>query len=422
MLYLCAINSYNVNLVYMKSDIYEFSVTEISQVLKMTLEETFSYVKVRGEISGFKPHSSGHLYFKLKDEKASLNSVCWKGTSVALKIKPEDGLEVICTGKISSYPASSYYQLVISNMEVAGVGALLAMLEQRKKKLEAEGLFDISKKKKLPLLPKRIAVITSPTGAVIRDIIHRISDRFSSIHLMVYGVQVQGQTAADEVSKAIINLNLIEDAELRPDVIIVARGGGSIEDLWAFNEESIARAVFASQIPIISAVGHETDTTLIDYVADVRAPTPTAAAEIAVPVKVQLIQKLLIDKQRLLSALNRNIQIKENKLQTLAHKLSKFTSKLNEARLILKNKTDIMLIYLNRLFERKKSELANMSKLLESYEYKKVLKRGYSIIRTKNNIITSKQALMNETKAIIEFSDGCADIEVLHKKPQGSLF
>lgn len=405
----------------MKSQIPEFSVSEVSQALKFTLEETFSNVRVRGEISGLKPHSSGHLYFNLKDESALLNSVCWKGTSTSLKIKPEDGLEVICTGKISSYPARSNYQLIINNIEVAGVGALLAMLEQRKKKLEAEGLFDISKKKKLPLLPKRIAVITSPTGAVIRDIIHRISDRFSSIHLMVYGAQVQGQSAADEVSKAIANLNAIE-AELRPDVIIVARGGGSIEDLWAFNEESIARAVYASAIPIISAVGHETDTTLIDYVADVRAPTPTAAAELAVPVKAQLIQKLLIDKQRLLSGLTRSLQIKEAKLQTLTHKLSKFTSKLSEAKLILKNKTDIMLIHLNKLFERKKSALVNMSKLLESYEYKKVLKRGYSIVRVKNSIITSKQALMNETKAIVEFSDGTADIEVLHKKPQGSLF
>jgi exodeoxyribonuclease VII large subunit len=406
----------------MKNILPEFSVSEVSQALKLTLEETFTNIKVKGEISGLKAHSSGHLYFNLKDDSALLNAVCWKGTSTALKIKPEDGLEVICTGKISSYPARSNYQLIASNIEVAGVGALLAMLEQRKKKLEAEGLFDISKKKKLPFLPKRIAVITSPTGAVIRDIIHRISDRFSSIHLMVYGVQVQGQTAADEVSKAIINLNSIEEAELRPDVIIVARGGGSIEDLWAFNEEKIARAVFASHIPIISAVGHETDTTLIDYVADVRAPTPTAAAELAAPVKAQLIQKLLIDKQRLLSALSRNIQIKESKLQTLTHKLSKFTNKLNEAKLILKNKTDIMLIHLNKLFDKKKAELSNMFKVLESYEYKKVLKRGYSIIRTKNNIITSKQALMNETKAIVEFSDGLADIEVLHKKPQDSLF
>lgn len=407
----------------MKPQLPEFSVTELSQVLKMTLEETFSNIKVRGEISGFKPHSSGHLYFNLKDSSSVLNTVCWKGTSTALKIKPEDGLEVICTGKISTYPARSNYQFIVSNIEVAGVGALLAMLEQRKKKLEAEGLFDISKKKALPLLPKTIGIVTSPTGAVIRDILHRISDRFPNVHVMVYGVQVQGSTAAEEVAYAINKFNTLPENIPTPDVLIVARGGGSIEDLWAFNEEIVVRATYNSRIPIISAVGHETDTTLIDYAADVRAPTPTAAAEMAVPVKAQLLQKLSSDKKRLISSLTRLLHSKENLYQKLENSLNRFKERLREVEIWLKNKGDLMKIFLNKLIEKREMQLLNLSKLLESYEYKKVLKRGFSVVRLNGGkIVSTISQLHSEYKVQIEFQDGIQEAEILKRKPQGSLF
>lgn len=268
----------------------EYSVSEISGALKRVVEDTFGYVRVRGEISGFKRAASGHLYLDLKDANAVLNAVCWKGMASRFTFKPEDGVEVICTGKLTTYAGRSNYQMVIESMEPAGAGALMALLEKRKQALAAEGLFDASRKRALPYLPQVIGVITSPTGAVIQDILHRIADRFP-LHVLVCPVRVQGEGAAEEVTRAIMGMNALEvgGAVPRPDVLIVARGGGSLEDLWAFNEEIVVRAAAASQIPLISAVGHETDTTLIDYAADVRAPTPTAAAEMAVPVREELL-------------------------------------------------------------------------------------------------------------------------------------
>lgn len=273
----------------LKQNLHEFSVTELSNVLKRTVEETFSYVRVRGEISGFKRAPSGHLYFNLKDDKSVLASICWKGVGERLPFNPEDGLEVVAEGKLSTYPARSNYQLVVAKMEPAGEGALMALLEERKRKLAAEGLFAEDRKQALPFIPKVIGVITSPTGAVIRDILHRLSDRFPR-HVLVWPVQVQGEAAAGQVVKAIEGFNAMDlgGAVPKPDILIVARGGGSLEDLWAFNEEVVVRAVAASDIPLISAVGHETDTTLIDFASDRRAPTPTAAAEMAVPVKRDL--------------------------------------------------------------------------------------------------------------------------------------
>ena len=272
----------------------EFSVSELSSAIKRTMEESFERVRVRGEISGYRgPHSSGHSYFALKDQNSKIDAIIWKGVFNRLKFKPEEGMEVIATGKITTFPGKSSYQIVIDQIEPAGVGALLAQLEERKRRLAAEGLFAPERKQLIPYLPEVIGVITSPTGAVIRDIIHRISDRFPR-YILIWPVRVQGETCAREVANAIEGFNSIEpDAEIaRPDVLIVARGGGSLEDLWGFNDEIVARAASMSEIPLVSAVGHETDTTLIDFVSDLRAPTPTGAAEFVVPVRQELLLTL----------------------------------------------------------------------------------------------------------------------------------
>ncbi|WP_421853880.1 exodeoxyribonuclease VII large subunit [Oricola sp.] len=272
------------------SNVHEFSVSEISFAVKRTVEDAFERVRIRGEISGYRgPHSSGHAYFSLKDDKARIDAVIWRGTFSKLAFKPEEGLEVVATGKLTTWPGSSKYQIVIDNIEPAGAGALMALLEERRKKLAAEGLFDDARKQLLPYLPKVIGVVTSPTGAVIRDIMHRINDRYP-LQVIVWPVRVQGETSAAEVAAAINGFNAFDGSGglAKPDVLIVARGGGSLEDLWSFNEEIVVRAAANSDIPLVSAVGHETDWTLIDHVADVRAPTPTGAAEIAVPVRADL--------------------------------------------------------------------------------------------------------------------------------------
>ena len=261
------------------------SVSELSTALKRTVENAFDHVRVRGEISGFKRVGSGHCYFTLKDESACIDAVIWRGNASALRFQPEDGIEVVATGKLTTYPARSRYQIVVERLELAGQGALMALLDKRKRALAAEGLFDQARKRRLPFAPRSIGVVTSPTGAVIRDILHRLEDRFPC-HVRLWPVPVQGEGAAAQIAAAIRGFNALADP---PDLLIVARGGGSIEDLWAFNEEEVVRAVAASAIPVISAVGHETDTSLCDFAADVRAPTPTAAAEIAVPVRSELL-------------------------------------------------------------------------------------------------------------------------------------
>jgi exodeoxyribonuclease VII large subunit len=269
------------------------TVSELSMRLKRTVEEAFGFVRVRGEISGWKRAASGHCYLCLKDEKAVIDGVLWKATAATLGFRPEDGIEVVATGKLTTYPGRSRYQIVIERLELAGQGALMALLDKRRRALAAEGLFDPGRKKKLPFQPRVIGVVTSPTGAVIRDILHRLADR-CPCHVIVWPVQVQGETAAAQIAAAVRGFNALPagGAVARPDLLIVARGGGSIEDLWAFNEEEVVRAVAASQIPTISAVGHETDTSLCDFAADVRAPTPTAAAEMAVPVRGDLLGQL----------------------------------------------------------------------------------------------------------------------------------
>lgn len=303
-----------------RSNLPEYTVSELSALLKRTIEQGFAHIRVRGEISGFKRHSSGHCYFSLKDAEAVLDGVCWRGTRLALK--PEDGMEVVCTGRLTTYPGRSRYQLVVETMELAGIGALLKLLEDRKARLAAEGLFAEGRKKKLPFLPGVIGVVTSPTGAVIRDILHRLDDRFPR-RVLVWPVAVQGENAAAQVTAAIDGFNrlMVDGTPPRPDLLIVARGGGSLEDLMAFNEENVVRAAAASAIPLISAVGHETDTTLIDFAADRRAPTPTAAAEMAVPVRLELGAEVSGKTQRLATAAARFLNERRLHLSGLARGL-----------------------------------------------------------------------------------------------------
>ncbi len=305
------------------SNVAEYSVSEISGALKRTVEDTFSHVRVRGEISGYRgPHSSGHAYFALKDERARIEAVIWRGSMSRIKFRPEEGMEVIATGKLTTYPGSSKYQIVIEQMEPAGAGALMALLEERKQRLAREGLFETARKKPLPFMPRTIGVITSPTGAVIRDIIHRVTDRFP-LHVLVWPVRVQGETTGEEVSRAVqgFNSDYFGGILPRPDVLIVARGGGSLEDLWGFNDENVVRAVAASAIPVISAVGHETDWTLIDLAADQRAPTPTGAAEMAVPVRSELQARLASDSARLSAAMSRLLDRRREAYRSLQRAL-----------------------------------------------------------------------------------------------------
>src|SRR5262245_53852547 len=317
------------------TNLVEYTVSELAFALRRTVEDAYGLVKLRGEISGFRGrHTSGHCYFTLKDENACIEAVIWRSTFNRLKFKPDEGLEVVAKGRITTYPDRSKYQIVIDDLEPAGIGALLAQLEDRKKRLAAEGLFDEARKKALPFLPRIIGVITSPTGAVIRDILHRLGDRFPS-HVLVWPVRVQGETAASEIANAVSGLNAIpaEGGRVpRPDLIIVARGGGSIEDLWSFNEEVVVRAVAASKIPVISGVGHETDTTLVDYAADHRAPTPTAAAEAAVPVRADLIAYVDDQGARTRTVIRRQLGNNRDRLRAAAGELPRPLDLLNIAR------------------------------------------------------------------------------------------
>lgn len=295
------------------------SVSEISAALKRHVEQGFAHVRIRGEISGFKRAASGHLYLALKDEQAVIDAIMWKGSALRLAFQPQDGVEVIATGKLTTYPGRSKYQIVIEAMEIAGEGALLALLEKLKAKLNAEGLFAAERKRPLPYLPRTIGVVTSPTGAVIRDILHRLEDRCPT-RVIVWPVLVQGQGSAEQVAAAVNGFSALQGAD-RPDLVIVARGGGSIEDLWGFNEEVVVRAVASCTIPTISAVGHETDTTLCDFAADRRAPTPTAAAEMAVPVRADLLAGLQSVAARSLRCVQRYKERATERLETTARRL-----------------------------------------------------------------------------------------------------
>lgn len=433
-----------------KSNVPEFSVGELALSLKRTLEDQYGRVRVRGELSRVSIAGSGHMYSSLKDDQAVIDAVCWKGTLGRLPVKPEEGLEVICTGRISSYPKSSKYQLVIESMELAGEGALLKMLEERKKKLAAEGLFAEDRKKPLPYLPNVIGVVTSPTGAVIRDILHRLDERFPR-HVLVWPVLVQGDGAAAQISAAIQGFDAIEPGGPvpRPDLLIVARGGGSLEDLMAFNEENVVRAIASCRIPVISAVGHETDTSLSDYAADKRAPTPTGAAEIAVPRRPDLMGFVMDLQHRLYAAINRNLseyrhrleaqsgklgnpqrllEVKQQNLDALTDKLdATYKHGLQDRRLRLQQLSSALVDpkYLIRqsqerlaaraerlntagqnLLKRPQDRLESLSRLLDTLSFKSVLKRGYAVVRNADgDVITDKDQAMECASLEIEFKD-----------------
>ena len=424
-----------------------FTVTELSGALKKTLESSFGRVRVRGELSGVKRHSSGHCYWDIKDGNALLNAVCWKNTR--LELQPENGMDVICTGRITTYPMRSNYQMVIETVELAGEGALLKLLEDRKKKLAAEGLFDADRKRQLPYLPTRIGVVTSPTGAVIKDILHRLAERCPR-HVLVWPVAVQGPTAANQISEAVRGFNALQE-DTRPDLIIVARGGGSIEDLMPFNEENVVRAVAASAIPVISAVGHETDTTLIDFVSDHRAPTPTAAAEKAVPVRSDILNGLENRRQRLQLALQRTLERHADRIRHAASTINRvpqliefYMQRLDDNGIRLRNaprqsllvhKSDwrnwsgrlrfpyriedgnrkIVDIHnrLNQAWQKNRAtdaqRLEKNAALLESYSYHNVLKRGFALVSDQqHHPVTAASHLKNGQSVRILFHDGAA--------------
>ncbi|MEE8202740.1 MAG: exodeoxyribonuclease VII large subunit [Alphaproteobacteria bacterium] len=434
-------------------NIPEYSVSEVSQAVKRTIEGSFERVRVRGEVSGLRRPGSGHVYFTLKDESAVLASVCWRGVAAKLRFPPEDGLEVVCTGRLTTYPGRSQYQMVVEAVEPAGEGALLKLLEERRKALAAEGLFDEARKRPLPYLPDVIGVVTSPTGAVIRDILHRFADRFPR-HVLLWPVKVQGEGAAEEVAAAIAGFNrLAPGAEVpRPDVLIVARGGGSLEDLWAFNEEVVVRAAAASDIPLISAVGHESDVTLIDFAADVRAPTPTAAAEMAVPVRADLVVRVLDLERRLVGAVARFMEARRGALKGLVRGLPEPRSLIELAMQRLDHAGEGLLRALTLGVERRRTALAAASaglrpaalngevervrttlgdldrrlgravlgalddgrrrlvtqaRLLDSYGYQQVLERGFVLARDDaGRPVTSAAAAKPGSGLALTFKDG----------------
>jgi exodeoxyribonuclease VII large subunit len=446
-----------------QSNAGEYSVSEISNALKRTLEDNFGHVRVRGEISGFRgAHASGHCYFCIKDEGAKLDAVIWRGSFARLRARMQEGLEVIATGKITSYPMKSNYQIVIENIEPAGAGALMALLEERRRKLAAEGLFDAARKRPIPYLPKLIGVVTSPTGAVIRDILHRLNDRFPR-HVLVWPVRVQGDTCAAEVAAAIAGFNAMAR---KPDVIIVARGGGSLEDLWGFNEEIVVRAVAASVIPVISAVGHETDTTLIDHVADLRAPTPTAAAEKAVPVRADLVAELARLHARMQGGLRRCMEERETRVKSAARalprpdellalvrqrfdsasgrlayalrantrehgaRLSRISPRLTLApmRSLIANERRSLDLSgrraaqaLTRLVDFKRQRFDGVAKLAETLSYKSVLRRGFALVRDEKGQPVHAASDVRQWQALrLEFADG--EVNVREDSPkQGRL-
>lgn len=426
----------------------EFSVSDLSRALKQTVETSFSHVRVRGELSRITIAKSGHLYSDLKDDNAVLNVICWKGTVTNLSIRPEEGMEVICTGRMTTYPGTSRYQLIIESMELAGEGALLKLLEERRKKLIAEGLFDEAHKKPLPFLPKTIGVVTSPTGAVIRDIIHRVRDR-CPCRVLVWPVQVQGTGADMQITNGIEGFNRLRP-ENRPDVIIVARGGGSLEDLMAFNEENVVRAVFQSSIPVISAVGHETDTTLIDFVSDKRAPTPTGAAEMAVPVLDQLYAGLgdfnvrlgsalrrMIDNatqilrqtsrlldhpsrliegvsqrfdmagERLNTAYDRMLDHKDRSLHHVASRLQTPNHLINQNEMAKDHLAQRLNKAKDQILPKREDQLSSFARMLEGLSYKNILNRGYAVLKDKDGkVIETVESAESREEIDVTLKDG----------------
>jgi exodeoxyribonuclease VII large subunit len=419
----------------------EFSVTEISNKIKWLLENNFSNIRIKGEISGLKIATSGHGYFSLKDTNSIIAATCWRHSLARINFKLTEGLEVVVTGKITAYAGQSKYQISVEIIEPYGTGAFIQILNERRNRLEAEGLFKLEHKKKIPYLPKKIGIVTSLTGAVIKDIIHRITDRFP-VHLCIWPVTVQGENAASEITAAINGFNILEE-KLRPDVIIIARGGGSIEDLWSFNEEIVLRAVFNSVIPIISAVGHETDYTLIDLVSDLRAPTPTAAAEFAVPVIENLkytlghlfanlktrVTTLINHQAKILENSNRILKYPINYLNNNIQRLDELSFRLSESLPNLLKQKIIALKYFphsrlkpTKILNYKNLELENLSynlnlkktnilsqfeyklsmnsSILSSLDYNKIVNRGYAMLQDQDNNYISTISEIKSSKYI----------------------
>ncbi len=438
-------------------NVHEYTVTELSGAVKRAIEDNFGLVRVRGELGRVTRAASGHVYLDLKDERAVLSSVMWKGMAERLSIRPEQGMEVVATGRMTTFPGQSRYQLIIDTLEPAGVGALMALFEERKKKLAAEGLFAPERKKPIPFLPDVIGVVTSPSGAVIRDILHRLRERFPR-HVIVWPTLVQGRGAEDKIAAAIDGFNRIEEGGgvPRPDVLIVARGGGSLEDLWCFNEEVVARAAAASDIPLISAVGHETDTTLIDYVADKRAPTPTAAAEFAVPVRSELLSEVLNKERRMVGAASQMIETRRAALRSAERGLGRPEDVLGAAQQLLDRRSDQLTSALralaanaanklakaagplsvaalktsvavriretealgkrlapaaSRVQQARRDRLASAARLLESYAYKNVLARGFALVRDGDGKLVRRAQMAPASGAgEVEFADGVRKI------------
>lgn len=436
------------------------SVGELSQALKRTVEDRFGFVRLRGELSGVKRAASGHLYAALKDDKAVIDAVMWKGNAARLPFRPEDGLEVVASGKITTYPGRSKYQIVVERMELAGEGALLALLEKTKARLEAEGLFAPERKRALPFIPRTIGVVTSPTGAVIRDILHRLADRFPS-RVIVWPVMVQGHGAAEQVARAVQGFSEMPEGHAdKPDLVIVARGGGSIEDLWSFNEEEVVRAIAACTIPTISAVGHETDTTLADYAADRRAPTPTAAAEMAVPVRAELVATLAdfahrkqrcalrpveLGRERLEARVQRLpsaetlLQPQAQKLDDLAERLrrglmdraSKGRERLGNLRLspavLTRNLRDaeralagqrLAPAMVQRPLAERRERLAALQRVMRSLDPDSVLQRGYvRVTNSDGTTLTNRRVAAKEAGLTLKFRDGDLEVAPANGKP-----
>lgn len=427
----------------------EYTVSELSTSIKRIIEDNFDYIRLKAEVGRVSKPKSGHIYLDLKDDTSVISGIIWKGSVNKLNILPEEGLEVVCTGKVTTYAGQSKYQIIIENIEPYGVGALMALLEKRKEKLLKENLFDDNFKKQIPFLPKRIGVITSPTGAVIRDILHRIEDRFP-VNITVWPVKVQGDSSPEEIIDAIEGFHLLDQSNLeKPDVIIIARGGGSVEDLWGFNDEALVRKVFDSKIPIISAIGHETDTTLIDLVADLRAPTPTAAAEMAVPVRKILITSVEDSYERIKNYINNKIEFEERSLLLLDRAIPKIEVMLKNYNLRYKKASSILNISLVsmikhyqdiflrktvsfkaniltknfnftkddflevskslinstvNIFDKKTNSLQLQSGLLDVLSHNSVLKRGFAIVKDKKSkIITSSKKIKEDEELMINF-------------------
>lgn len=445
----------------------EFTVSEVSNALKRTVEDAFGYVRIRGEISQPKVAASGHCYMRLKDESAVIDAIIWRGGMAKLAHRPEEGMEVIASGRLTTYPGRSSYQIIIESFELAGEGALLKLLEDRRKALAAEGLFAEERKQALPRLPEVIGIVTSPTGAVIRDILHRLQDRFPR-RVLLWPVRVQGEGSASEIAAAINGFNALPagGAIPRPDLLIVARGGGSLEDLWAFNEEVVVRAAAASTIPLISAVGHETDTTLIDFAADRRAPTPTAAAEIAVPVRLELISQVQESGVRLGQSVNRLLSEYTLQIEGLARGLPNLTQVVEQkqqdldglserlgsgpARLLVAKGQDLSVIAaglkpthlvrdvtrcdglvadwsdrlsiaLQRSTDRIGERLDGLGTRLESVSPKRVLERGYALVKDADGTpITVASGALSGAAWQVEFSDGAVGVTVGKGVPQSA--